>query len=210
MKVRWSPLISQASGATGPIVASRWRGIDYIRERIVPANPKSADQMTQRDFLTKVVAWWHDIEEQLQDYCKLLVLGEPLSGFNAFTKRNLKDLADLVDPRIMPLNAVPNPITDLAGAPGTAGATVALTWTQGEANIEDKIYVLAGEIAEAGDIPANLALIEKEETATSTESKEVTMGKADQLYAIWVLAEHVLDSSFSIADFCEATSKAEA
>jgi len=208
MKVRWSPLISQASGATGPIVASRWRGIDYIRERIVPANPKSADQMTQRNFLTKCVAWWHDLEEQVQDYCKLLVLGEPMSGFNAFTKRNLKDMADEVECRIMPLNAVPNPITTLAGVAGAATKEISLTWVQGEADPADSIYCLAGEIAEAGDIPANLALSDTGIATAGTEACTAIMGKADQLYAIWALVEHEEDSSFSIAAFCEATSKA--
>lgn len=210
MKVQWSPLISQASGAAGPIVASRWRGIDYVRERIIPANPKSDDQKAIRGELTRCIAWWHDLEEQVQDNLDLLCLGLAYSGVNAFTKRNLDDLHSWlvtikqpvppeVPPRIMPLNAITNPISTLVAAAGAATKEIDLTWSQAEAAPADTLYILAGEVAGDEEFPANLFLQEKEASAASLEALTLTMPKATQWYFIAVLVEHEADSSFSIA-----------
>jgi len=217
MKYTGTIVCSGLSGSAGDVTASRWKGLGYFRTRVIPANPNSADQVLQRGHFTDIVSWWHDVEEQLQDEAKRLAYGMALSGFNAFVKRNLKDLAGfdyLVPvetwPRIMPLNAVVNPVADdLVAAVGTvASKDLILTWSQGEAAAADKVYVLAGEATADGDVPKNLFLVEKETTAADTETLTVSMPVADQGYQVWLLVEKVADSTFSIARSAWATSKA--
>jgi len=56
-----APLLSLgASGAIGKsLVYFPWKGIDAVREYVVPANPKSGAQNTQRGYLTAAVAAIH-------------------------------------------------------------------------------------------------------------------------------------------------------
>lgn len=55
------PLFSfGASGAIGKtLVYFPWKGIDCVREYVIPANPQSGPQTTQRGFLTAAVAAIH-------------------------------------------------------------------------------------------------------------------------------------------------------
>jgi hypothetical protein len=82
-----------ASGALADaLVFGRWKGIDYARKYVIPANPNTAAQVTQRSHLTAAVAQWHTVgADALEGQDKLAwdryagVLG-PMTGFNAFVK----------------------------------------------------------------------------------------------------------------------------
>lgn len=56
-----APLFSLgASGAIGKaIVFFGWKGLNVARQYVVPSNPKSDDQVTQRDYVTAAVAMIH-------------------------------------------------------------------------------------------------------------------------------------------------------
>lgn len=56
-----APLMSLgASGQLGKaLVFFPWKGLDVVREYIIPSNPRSTDQMTQRGYLTDAVAAVH-------------------------------------------------------------------------------------------------------------------------------------------------------
>jgi len=59
-----APLLSLgASGAIGKaMVFFPWKGLDVVREYVVPANPKSDSQITQRGYLSDAVAGIHAAE----------------------------------------------------------------------------------------------------------------------------------------------------
>lgn len=59
-----APLLSLgASGAIGKaLVFFPWKGIDAVREYVVPSNPKTTAQNTQRDYLRKAVAAIHEAQ----------------------------------------------------------------------------------------------------------------------------------------------------
>lgn len=89
-----APLLSLgASGKLGgALVFGRWKGIDVAREYVVPANPQTAAQQTQRGYMTAATATWHTIgsdalegndKEAWNRYAGTL---GPMSGYNAFTK----------------------------------------------------------------------------------------------------------------------------
>lgn len=83
-----------ASGQLGKaIVYGSWKGIDVAREYVIPANPQSSSQQTQRGKMTSAVAEWHDTTNVLSATDKLAwnrlagVQSPPRSGFNEFCKR---------------------------------------------------------------------------------------------------------------------------
>lgn len=50
-----------ASGKLGDaLVYFGWKGLNIVREYVVPANPKTTGQTTQRGYLTNAVFWIHD------------------------------------------------------------------------------------------------------------------------------------------------------
>lgn len=82
-----------ASGQLGKaIVYGSWKGIDVAREYVVPANPNSAAQSTQRGKMTSAVAEWHDATNVLTAVDKEAwnryagVFKPARSGFNQFCK----------------------------------------------------------------------------------------------------------------------------
>jgi len=59
-----APLLSLgASGALGrSLVFFGWKGLDVVREYVIPANPKTDPQILQRSYLTEAVAAIHTAE----------------------------------------------------------------------------------------------------------------------------------------------------
>lgn len=82
-----------ASGQLGKaLVFGSWKGLDVAREYVVPANPQTAAQSTQRGYFAAAVSEWHTVgATALESADKLAwnryagVLGR-MSGFNAFTR----------------------------------------------------------------------------------------------------------------------------
>jgi hypothetical protein len=90
--VRGPALSLSARGAIAKtIVYSAWKGIPVARHYVVPANPKTAGQNTQRGFMTAAVASWHAFAAIANaadmDAWRLRAsqLG-PMSGFNAYAR----------------------------------------------------------------------------------------------------------------------------
>jgi len=64
-----APLFSfGASGAIGKaIVYFPWKGLNVVRQYVVPSNPKSDDQIIQRDYLKAAVALIHEAQALAAD-----------------------------------------------------------------------------------------------------------------------------------------------
>lgn len=65
-----------------------WKGIDCVREYVIPSNPNTADQQTQRGYLGAAVDDYHGIGLDAVDVTALnraaLHDPRPMSGFNKF------------------------------------------------------------------------------------------------------------------------------
>lgn len=83
-RVIFSALFSAASGRIGDVVCSKWKGIPYVRRRVVPANPQSGDQCLQRYMLKVALLLWQSIKSWAKVPWDLNVSGEALSGYNQF------------------------------------------------------------------------------------------------------------------------------
>ncbi len=76
------------------LVFMKWKGIATVRKYLIPANPKSAAQTTQRNRLAAAVLAWHTVALTALDQVAWNVLAtlaaKPLSGFNKFVKEFLR------------------------------------------------------------------------------------------------------------------------
>ena len=99
-------------GASGQIaktlVYMTWKGIDDVREYVIPANPNTAGQQTQRGYFSAAVEAWHTDGYTALDVAawNLYALAQKVaaSGFNMFTK--LRVLADVAVHAWVTLTAV--------------------------------------------------------------------------------------------------------
>jgi hypothetical protein len=92
-------ILSKTVGKVAGIVCSTWRGVNYIREKVTPANPNTPAQQTVRNMFSKVVA----IAQQLLDavihtYWDVLQKGKKLTGYNRFCQANFNAMDGSFDP----------------------------------------------------------------------------------------------------------------
>jgi len=87
-----APLLSfTARGQiAGTLVYFPWKGIDAVRSYVVPANPNSSAQQTQRGYFGDAVDLWHSLGLTADDRTAwnryATTLPTPQSGFNAFVR----------------------------------------------------------------------------------------------------------------------------
>lgn len=86
------PLFSLSAGGqlAKTLVYGDWKGIDWVRQYVIPANPKTADQQEQRGFFSAAIEAWH-VDGYTEDDVSawnLYALANKIaaSGFNMFVK----------------------------------------------------------------------------------------------------------------------------
>ncbi len=89
------PLFSiTASGTIGDaIVYSNWKGLPYVRARVIPANPRTADQVSARQTLTAGVSTFTDdgqVPETSRNSWDYYASGTGMSGFNRYIRMFIK------------------------------------------------------------------------------------------------------------------------
>jgi len=105
------PFLSLSARGTvaNTLTASFWRGISYIRERIIPANPKTSKQVAIRGVLTDGVSKWRfgmisgTDKTGWNSYAK----GQEYSGFNRYMEKYIaanydKAAGTKVSPQVIP------------------------------------------------------------------------------------------------------------
>ena len=104
MKLTPSVLVGSMSGTSGGTTAASWKGRQYVRRHVVPKNPQTDAQVTQRGHMARMAKWYRSLPATI--VAKLAELGAPLalSGFNVMVKEDLTDLAAADSPEIIPPN----------------------------------------------------------------------------------------------------------
>jgi len=105
MKIR-NKMGNRYSGTIGKdTVASSWKGIRYIREYKVPADPKTELQLQHRALFAKAVKAWHALDPRQQEvYDRAAVR---MTGYNLFIRdyieagRNGRELEIMQAPEIV-------------------------------------------------------------------------------------------------------------
>lgn len=89
-----APLMSMdASGAFGDtIVYAKWKGINYARQYVVPANPRTQAQVTTRTYFNQAVEAWHAEDDATRARWVDAARGLPLTGFNLYVGKYVQYL----------------------------------------------------------------------------------------------------------------------
>lgn len=92
-----APLLSfEARGQIAKtVVHFPWKGINAAREYVIPANPRTAAQITQRGHLTAAVAEWHGAAYSALDVTAFNrwagTLAKIMAGFNAMCREFINE-----------------------------------------------------------------------------------------------------------------------
>ena len=100
------PLFSMsASGTVGnAITFSTWKGIAYVREYFIPANPRSVKQTNLRTAMAILVADWQGMIAGNKGEWDTAAAGTGKSGFNFFVERGLKSYVAQLTVDVTPLS----------------------------------------------------------------------------------------------------------
>lgn len=93
-KITLSPLIVDVRSKVADMVFSKWKGVNYVRSRVIPSNPQSDGQTAVRDALSQLVAIWKIISAKVQSNNNVYAEGTDKSGFNVFIGANVKKRRD--------------------------------------------------------------------------------------------------------------------
>lgn len=85
------PLFSlTASGTIADVITySNWKGLPYVRSRVIPANPKTDDQVSIRNTMTAGVSAWQTVASvpaASKASWDFYASGTGMSGFNRYIK----------------------------------------------------------------------------------------------------------------------------
>lgn len=87
-----SGILGGFSGKVGPVVGASWKGIDYMKQYVIPANPNTSGQQTQRNKMSQAIVNARQVLSTLiADYWNPFAVH--MSGFNAFTSELLLTFA---------------------------------------------------------------------------------------------------------------------
>lgn len=97
------PLFSlTASGTIGDVITySNWKGLAYVRTRVIPANPQTAGQTSIRNTLTGGVSAWQDtasVPATSKASWDFYASGTGMSGFNRYIKKFIETNTQQVAP----------------------------------------------------------------------------------------------------------------
>jgi hypothetical protein len=90
------PLLSLDGSGTiaKSITFSRWRGIKYARQRVIPENPNTTAQAETRNVFTMLSAAWKLAPSLVTTPWETNALGRPFTGRNKFIGENVRTLRD--------------------------------------------------------------------------------------------------------------------
>lgn len=149
VKVFGPALSLDASGTLGDALTfSKWKGRHYIRERVIPKNPRSGLQVgfrSQFAFLTQAWAALSDLEKATFDE---LADSLAVSPFNAYIRFNMRRWRNFKPPsHEMPAAETGSPALYNAGTPAATGgvASIQIDWTIATANDNWGLLIFKGE-----------------------------------------------------------------
>lgn len=93
------------------MVGSYWKGVNYIRVRVVPKNPKSDPQVAVRTVLSDGVSKWKNgvISDGEKSLWETYATGLGMSGFNRFMKFYVPANYDSATQEVKTPQVIPTP-----------------------------------------------------------------------------------------------------
>lgn len=126
--VIYSPLVTDMRGKLGDAVMSIWKGIHYVRSRVIPSNPQTAAQTLQRDALKNTLTMWQSVKTWAKTIWDTYAEGYALSGYNRYMDDNILHTKAGTAGHLTPYNQDYIKVSAEAAAAGGAGE-ITCTWT---------------------------------------------------------------------------------
>lgn len=126
------PLMSfDATGTVaGTATFSKWKGRNYVRQRVTPANPQTAAQTGVRTNMAGLVALYKANLATVKSNFATLAAQNSYSEFNAFTAFNQKRQSNGQAPAITPSPTEDAPSANATGlAASVNGKFISISWT---------------------------------------------------------------------------------
>lgn len=156
------PLMSMdaAGQLGGAIVFAKNKGRPYVRQYVIPANPRTDAQTGTRAAFKWSSQEWSQLDPANQATWEAPAAAANVSPFNAFTKAANRRCAENLGPQIdynIPAGATPAAPT----APGDAvtGRSVELTWTDSAAGDAFGVFVNVSDVDGFTASPGNLKTV---------------------------------------------------
>lgn len=184
------PLLS--FGASGQIanaqVYANWRGINYARQKVIPANPKTTGQMDTRNAFSYLSNVWKFAGSAFQAPWTAGAAGQPLTARNLLMKRNISTLRSAANNDAMVMSPGANGGLSASAATATGGVlqiTTSLTaptlptgWTVSKAIA---IAILESDPQDNGD----WSTYEAESTASPYEPTITVPAAGTYVVGLW-------------------------
>lgn len=126
--VIFSPIISSMSGKVADAVFSKWKGINYIRERVIPSNPQSDLQTAQRLALARTLTMWQSVKSWAKTVWNHYATGYAKSGYNRYMEDVILHTKAGTAGHLTPFNPAYIKISTQAAVAGAAGI-ITISWT---------------------------------------------------------------------------------
>jgi hypothetical protein len=129
-----APLLSfDAAGQIGQtMVASRWRGVQYWRRYVIPANPQTTAQQQTRGIFSMLNGFWLRAPALIVAPWFLYATGRPFTDRNAFIGQNLS---------LLRKPTVATDMQALIGSPGAKGG-IPPTSVSAAAGVEQAVVTI--------------------------------------------------------------------
>jgi len=154
--IKLSPLIVDIRNSVADTTYSAWKGRNYIRSRVTPANPKTTGQVKQRAIMAAAVTNWQALHADLVAAWNSWAADYSISGFNAFTARNTATATPNGDgtaarmqiscsyyPGLMRPTAGGPELADFTAETGSSTGEIDVSWSATGWTANDKVYVAA-------------------------------------------------------------------
>jgi hypothetical protein len=144
-----SGILGGFSGKVGPVVGASWKGIDYMKQYVIPSNPNTSGQQAQRSKMSQAIKNARQVLSTLiADYWSPYAVH--MSGFNAFTSELLLTFtgANIFALNTRVAKGVLTPILNLVASYNTGTGALTSVWDAnlvGDALGTDTIVFVAYE-----------------------------------------------------------------
>jgi hypothetical protein len=133
MKLTGPMMSIDASGSFGGVlVASKWKGRNYMRQLVKPSNPKSPGQVANRSMMKFLSQNWAALDDGTKAAWETMAEISKVSPFNAYTKFNMDRWSNWLNPTQTPVftpTTTDFVTTNWTATAGVRQATLALNFT---------------------------------------------------------------------------------
>lgn len=111
---------------------ARWKGINYVRTRVIPANPNTADQQEVRGCFSTLSEMWKRMPQLARDPFEYAVRGVPMTPRNKHVQVNVAEIKGESDLDKLVMGVQSGGAIPFLTAPGVDGADGTITCTATE------------------------------------------------------------------------------